>query len=121
MQVVLPYAKAGALNTVAGTAVGASMGYPNQVGVNRGGSLQPRTADGRWAPNSSNPGLGAALAANDAFQLTVGAVQGFAAGSSGVPMPAPSTQTQQRAQELGKAAGELWGALKSWFESTPED
>jgi hypothetical protein len=121
VQAVLPYAKAGALNTFAGTPFGASLGYPNQVGVARGGNLQPRTADGHWASSASNPGAGAALASNRVFQGGVGLLQGFVSGYHGTPSPGASTAIQQKAQEIGKSVGELVDGFQKWFQSSPED
>ena len=108
----LAAAQAGLVNAVAGTRVGAVVGYPNRVAPNRGGQLQPRDSRGRWLPNSANPGFKAALASNQGVHAIVGATQGAIAGWQGVPAPMGVSETQQRWIERGEAAGTLAQKLK---------
>ena len=82
MERVALKAAAATINIVAGTIVGKAIGYPNDVGVNRGG-LQPRGDDGRWLRSSANPGLGATVAQvsqSDGAQNAMAIVNGVAKG-----------------------------------------
>ena len=101
-----PYAIAGAANVVAGTGFGASIGLPNQFAVGSNGNIQTRGSDGRYLSVDSNPGIGAALAANDGVQVTLGVAKAVAhsLGPADAPLPQGNTPLQQATIERTAAA-----------------
>lgn len=98
---IAPIAIAGAANVVAGTPFGARIGLPNSFAVGRHGNIQTRGADGQYLSANSNPGVGAALAANDGVQVALGIGKGVmhGLGEEGTPMPQGNTELQQRVIE----------------------
>ena len=91
----------GALNSIAGTPLGRSLGFHNPVKYNNGGLLQPYNAStGKFMSYSANDGLNH----SEAAKFTTGTASGFGA-AQGVPGPTPVGVAGRLGYMIGYIAG----------------